>query len=55
MNLDMGVTIALADGDKCDRCWKILPELAKAKVIISFVVDVMMSFPARCFGAAIFG
>jgi isoleucyl-tRNA synthetase len=24
---DMGVTIALADGDKCDRCWKILPEL----------------------------
>ena len=24
-----GVTIALADGDKCDRCWKILPDLNK--------------------------
>jgi isoleucyl-tRNA synthetase len=26
-DLTTGVTIALADGDKCDRCWKILPEL----------------------------
>ena len=24
---DIGVTIALAQGDKCERCWKILPEV----------------------------
>ena len=26
---DVGVVVGLAEGEKCERCWRVLPEVAK--------------------------
>ena len=43
---EIGVAVRLADGDKCERCWRVLPEVASHDGLCARCADVVATVPA---------